>query len=389
MGRLTAGTVEADDEETLRAIAIASARTFEAVCRIDLLESLGELRTVSTRTEGAEALVALERDYPRAEFDALFKRALTTGRPQRAAGYEAVDEAHRGRIAALNGGPVLIVPLCVGERPLGTMGYVRGKGDPGFSAEMAALAETIAGRVALAIDNARLYRDLERRVEERTRDLEASNHELESFCYSVSHDLRTPLRSLDGFGRMLKEDYGDRLDAQGHDFIDRILAAAKRMDELITALLTLSRLTRREIVPSRVDVTAMVEDQLHDLDPEGRVKADVERDLTIRADPRMLAVVFDNLLSNAIKFSSRNDSPRIEVGCDDGALFVRDNGAGFDMAYAAKLFQPFERLHSAREFPGHGIGLATVERIVRRHGGEVHAEGKPNEGATFFLRFPE
>ena len=389
VGRLTAGSAEFG-EEALRSIADAATGTLDAMCRIDWFDPDGEFRTTSTRTEGAEALAALEREYPRERADPLLRRAMETGRPQRAPGYEAIDERHRTLVDALRAGPVLIAPMRLGDRALGAMTFVRRPERPGFSAEAAALAETIASRVALALDNARLYHDLERRVEERTRDLEASNRELESFCYSVSHDLRTPLRSLDGFGRVLKEDYGDRLDDQGRDYLDRIQAAAKRMDELITALLTLSRLTRREIVPSDVDVTAMVEDQLHDLDGDRRIWTTVKPGLKVHADPRMLAVLFDNLLSNAVKFSSRIENPTIEVGrAEDGSIFVRDNGAGFDMAYASKLFQPFERLHSPREFPGHGIGLATVERIVRRHGGELRAEGRPGEGATFYFRLPD
>ena len=387
VGRLTAR--EPDSDATLGSIAAQVSSTLGAVCRIDVLEEEGTLRTVSTRKEGCEALEALQRDFPRLEYDVLLREALATGVTQRAVGYPAVNEAHRARLAAYAVGPVLVVPLRAAERPVGAITVTRRVGETPFGPDAANLAESIAGRLALAVENARLYHDLERRVVERTRDLEASNHELESFCYSVSHDLRTPLRSLDGFGRALEEDYGDRLDAQGLDFIARIRAATRRMDELITALLTLSRLTRREIVPTEVDVSAMVRDVLQDLDPEGKVEADVQEGVRVNADPRMLAVALDNLLSNAIKFSSRTERPRIVVGMTvDGELSVRDNGAGFDMAYAGKLFQPFERLHSVREFPGHGIGLATVERIVRRHGGEVRAEGVPGEGATFFMRFP-
>lgn len=389
VGRLTMRRTDSDD--VLQEIASATSATLAAVCRIDLLEPDGSLRTFDTRKEREiAARLSLEGDLPRQENDALFRKALQTGETQRAERYVAVDERHRSLIEAMDAGPVLVVPLWSGDRSLGALTLVRARKAAGFSPEAVALAEAIAGRMALAIDNARLYRDLERRVEERTCELEASNHELESFCYSVSHDLRTPLRSLDGFGRALREDYEDRLDDQGLDYIDRILAATKRMDELITALLTLSRLTRREIVPMRVDVTALVRDQMRDLDPEGRIDLEIEDGLWAYADPRMLAVLFDNLLANAVKFTSRTERPRIAVGKSSGGLiFVRDNGAGFDMAYANKLFKPFERLHSVREFPGHGIGLATVERIVRRHGGEVYADGSPGAGATFSFCFPE
>ena len=375
VGRLTAG--EPDGDGVLREIAHRAADTLDAVCRIDLLEA-GGLRTVTTRVADGSTPARLERDDSPLTSDPLLQRAIETAATQRLISASAGDA-----------GPVLVVPLAVGERVLGGLTLARRRRQPEFSPEAVGLAEAIAGRMALAIENERLARDLERRVAERTRDLEASNHELESFCYSVSHDLRTPLRSLDGFGRVLEEDYGGRLDDQGLEYLARIRSATRRMDELITALLTLSRLTRREILPQEVDVTRLVCDAMRELDPSSRVRLTVEEDLGAWADPRMAAVVFDNLLGNAVKFSARSAEPEIVVGRDgDGWTFVRDNGAGFDMAYAAKLFQPFERLHSVREFPGHGIGLATVERIVRRHGGDLRAEGRPGEGATFYVRFP-
>lgn len=409
VGRLTAAP--SDEEAILEEIAQVTARNLDVVCRIDLREPDGSFKVVSTRTEHRETLAAIERDHPRWEHDPYLRTAIETGTTQRADGYVPRDELHRERHEQLGIGPIVVVPMRVRDRAIGAITLTRAKGRPALTNDAVALAEAISGRLSLAVDNARLYRaaqqeiaertaaeaevrrlneDLEEIVAERTRDLEASNRELESFCYSVSHDLRTPLRSLDGFGRALKEDYGDRLNAEGLDYIERIRASTKRMDELITALLTLSRLTRREIVPIDVDVTSMVRDQMHDLDPQGKIDLRVQEGLTVHADPRMLAVVFDNLLTNAIKFAQHAEPPRVEVGqAEDGAIFVRDNGAGFDMAYANKLFLPFERLHSVREFPGHGIGLATVDRILRRHGGDVRAEGKPGEGATFYVRFPQ
>ncbi|GEM_PF-4812414 len=387
-GRLTSGG--ADDDRVLNDLAQAIAGVLDVVCRFDLPQSDGTLHSVSTRVENRDVLAAIERERPRLQHDERLKAALETGQTQRFDAFASTSEANRERLERLGIGPSVIVPLRVGDRSLGAITITRRKDQAPLSDDQVTLIEVVAGRIALAIDNARLYHDLEQRVEERTRDLEASNHELESFCYSVSHDLRTPLRSLDGFGRALKEDYGERLDEQAHDYIDRIRASTKRMDELITALLTLSRLTRREIVPSEVDATAMAKETMMDLDPDGKVAFRVDEGLTVQADSRMLHVVLENLLGNALKFSSRTENPRIEVGrAADGALFVRDYGAGFDPAYSTKLFQPFERLHSVREFPGHGIGLATVERILRRHGGTVHAEGRPGEGATFYVKFPE
>ncbi|RYG22880.1 hypothetical protein EON82_15785 [bacterium] len=402
-GRLTSDSIE--DDQILSEIAVAIGTTFDAVCRIDLLDEGGTLRTVSTRQERNEALEELEREFPRLQSDILLRKALETGQTQRSdTGYLTMDDQHRARVAALEIGPVAVIPMRVREREIGAITLTRPLGKTPFEPDMIVLTEAIAARIGLAVDNARLYHaaqgeiqesksindELERRVAERTRDLEASNHELESFCYSVSHDLRTPLRSLDGFSRALKEDYGDRLDDQGLDFLDRIRAAAKRMDELITALLTLSRLTRSEILPTQVDVSGVARDLAQDLDPDGRVQFTIEDGLQVHVDPRMFEVLLENLLSNAVKFSSRVEKPRVEVGCTpDGWLFVRDNGAGYDPQYSSKLFQPFERLHSVREFPGHGIGLATVARIARRHAGEVKAEGKPGMGATFYVRFPK
>ena len=394
VGRLTSG-VE-NDEAVLKDVAELMARALDAVCRIDLLDAQNGLKTIDTRSERTEALTSLEAAYPRRENDLFLRRAFETGETQRASAYVAKDEGHRIRLEALGVGPLVIVPMRVRGRVLGAITITRPKGRAALSADATTLVESVAGRIGLALDNARLYDavrkekvELEHRVEERTRDLKASNHELESFCYSVSHDLRTPLRSLDGFSRVLYEDYGHRLDAQGIEFLERIRAATKRMDELITALLTLSRLSRSEIALAPVDVTTLVTDLIQDLAPQGGVEISIAPGLTVNADPRMAAVVFENLVQNAIKFSSKTTAPKIEVGAlSDGAIFVRDNGAGFDPQYGAKLFQPFERLHSVREFPGHGIGLATVERILSRHGGDVRAEGEPGVGATFVVRFP-
>ena len=409
-GRLTSNAIE--DDQLLGEIAIAIGETFNAVCRIDLLEDGETLRTVSTRQGENKAVGELEAEYPRLQSDQMLIAAFESGQTQRStSGYLPTSDDHRERIEALGLGPIAIVPMRVRDRKVGAITLARRRSQKDFSADMIALTEAIAARIALAVDNARLYRaaqgeihesrtvasetqrindELERRVAERTRDLEASTQELESFCYSVSHDLRTPLRSLDGFSRALKEDYGDRLDEQGLDFLDRIRAAAKRMDELITALLTLSRLTRTEILPISVDVSRIARDLAQDLDKDGRIEFRIADDLRVNGDPRMIEVMLENLLSNAVKFSSHTEAPVIEVNCTpDGWLFVRDNGAGFDPAYSNKLFQPFERLHSVREFPGHGIGLATVARIARRHAGEFRAEGKPGKGATFYVRFPQ
>ncbi len=225
--------------------------------------------------------------------------------------------------------------------------------------------------------------------------LEAANKELESFAYSVSHDLRAPLRGMDGFSLALLEDYAGKLDATGQDYLRRIRAGAQRMGQLIDDLLSLSRVTRTEMALDRVDLTALARKVIAELQPQqaGRaVQWEVGDQLTGRGDTRFLQLVLENLLGNALKFTGKCEHARIEFGQQgQGAeqlFFVRDNGAGFDMAYASRLFGAFQRLHTPVEFPGTGIGLATVQRIIHRHGGRVWAEAQPAKGATFYFTLP-
>jgi signal transduction histidine kinase len=232
--------------------------------------------------------------------------------------------------------------------------------------------------------------DLERRVAERTAELEASNRELEAFAYSVSHDLRAPLRSINGFSRALVEDCAPTLSETGRGHVARVQAATQRMGQLIDDLLRLSRVTRSEMRRESVDLSALAAEVVADLrrrDPARRVDVRITPNLTVRGDRALLALVMENLIRNAWKFTSRGERATIEVGAGslDGrhATFVRDDGAGFDMTYADKLFAPFQRLHSAAEFEGTGIGLAIVQRVVQRHGGAVRAEGAVGRGATF------
>jgi PAS domain S-box-containing protein len=216
--------------------------------------------------------------------------------------------------------------------------------------------------------------------------------ELESFSYSVAHDLRAPLRAIDGFSQALFEDYGERLDDEGRRYLARVRQSAQRMAELIDDLLTLSRVTRSELRRSRVDLSALAHTLLgglHRLDPERQVETVVEPGLVADADPQLTAIALDNLLGNAWKFTSKRPDGRIEVGRlpdrDELTYYVRDNGAGFDMTYRDKLFGVFQRLHTEVEFPGTGIGLATVARIAQRHRGRIWADGAVGEGATFYF----
>jgi PAS domain S-box-containing protein len=222
--------------------------------------------------------------------------------------------------------------------------------------------------------------------------LDIANKELESFSYSVSHDLRAPLRAIDGFSRLLEEEHNDRLGENGRDCTKRIRKAAQRMAALIDDMLNLSRITRADIARRQVDLSALVVERakaLQDSAPERNAKFDIPPGLTAEADPRLLGIALDNLLENAWKFTSRTPQTKIEFGQEQAngsrAYFVRDNGVGFEMKYADKLFDPFQRLHDNADFPGTGIGLATIQRIISKHGGEVWVNAKPNEGATFYF----
>ena len=233
---------------------------------------------------------------------------------------------------------------------------------------------------------------LEQRVAERTAQLETSNRELEAFSYSVSHDLRAPLRSIEGFSRALLEDCADRLDEAGKDSLNRVIASTVRMGQLIDGLLNLSRVTRAEIRGRSVDLSSLageIVEELRQGEDGRRVQCDVAGGAVVEGDPALLRAVLQNLIGNAWKFTRKRDEARIEFGVakesGERAFFVRDNGAGFDMTYSDKLFGAFQRLHGQNEFPGIGIGLATVQRIVNRHGGRTWATGAPDQGATIYF----
>lgn len=250
------------------------------------------------------------------------------------------------------------------------------------------VAERKAAEEALRV----LNQSLEVRVAQRTLQLEQANKELEAFSYSVSHDLRAPLRAIDGFGQILDKNYSEVLDARGHDYLARIRRASQRMGNLIDDMLHLAQISRKEVVRTTVDVTALTHTVAADVahDEAGRDVAIVIADcMRVEADSQLIRIVLENLLGNAWKFTRRTPAARIEVGMlKDVAgpvIFVRDNGAGFSMEYAHKLFSPFQRLHNSSEFEGSGIGLATVQRIIHRHGGRVWAESSEGKGATFYF----
>ncbi|MBF0224059.1 MAG: PAS domain S-box protein [Desulfobacterales bacterium] len=237
-----------------------------------------------------------------------------------------------------------------------------------------------------------LNRELEQRVLERTSELEAANKELEAFSYSVSHDLRAPLRAIDGFSQALLEDYYDKLDDDGRDFLQRIRVASQKMGKLIDDLLKLSRVTRDDMKREELNLSLMVKDILENLsskEPQREVEILIEDNLTVSGDARLIRIMLDNLLGNAWKYTSKVEHTRIEFGKkiknDIGNFYIKDNGDGFNMIYVDKLFKAFNRLHTPDKFEGTGIGLAIVQRVINRHGGSIWAEGKEGEGAVFYF----
>ncbi len=258
-----------------------------------------------------------------------------------------------------------------------------------------ALQSEIAEHRTAREEVAALNLSLERRVAERTSELESLNKELESFSYSVSHDLRAPLRGIDGFTMLLQKGHGSKLDEQGQGYLDRVRAATQRMGHLIDDLLNLSRTSRSEIVRMDLDLSEMARSIARELQvaaPERKVELSIAPDMKVHADPTLMRVVLENLMGNAWKFTRDREGARMDVGwkASNGSpiYFIRDNGAGFDMQYADKLFGAFQRLHSVTEFDGTGVGLANVQRVIHRHGGRVWAEAVVGEGATFYFTLP-
>lgn len=285
--------------------------------------------------------------------------------------------------------------------PDGSLHYLKSFGEVERNAEGRAVRMTgvnLDVTVARVAENEihRLNQELEQRVSDRTAELEQANRELEAFAYSVSHDLRAPLRHIDGFVGLLKKRMGNSLDEQSEHYMQTIHGAVRRMGILIDDLLSFSRMGRSEMTRTQVDMNAMVQSIIKESEPEAQgrfIRWDVSDLPPVIGDRAMLQVVFTNLVSNALKFTRPRPEAEITVGCLPDAereviLYVRDNGVGFDMKYADKLFGVFQRLHSVEEFEGTGIGLANVRRVIQRHGGRVWAESAVDEGATFYVALP-
>ncbi len=281
--------------------------------------------------------------------------------------------------------------------PDGSLRYVHVRGrsvrrHDGVAIKLAGTVQDITVRKKVELENARLYEELEQRVQSRTRELEQSNRELEAFSYSVSHDLRAPLRAVAGFSALLQDQHGGSIDPQGQHYLDRIIAGTVRMSALIDDLLELGRVNRVEIVRQPLDLSALataVSSRFHERWPERVVDVEIQPDLVVWGDLRLMEVVLENLLDNAWKFTAGRSAAKVQVGrqTQDGqeVFFVADNGVGFDPQYAANLFGVFQRLHAATAFPGTGVGLATVQRILQRHGGRIWADAAIDKGATFYF----
>jgi signal transduction histidine kinase len=290
-----------------------------------------------------------------------------------------------------------VVPMIAGGELLGAISF--GGPDNAFPAEQVAIVQEVATQLAIATRHSRLLArvrghadELESQVRARTAELEAANRELEAFSYSVSHDLRAPLRAVDGFGRMLEEDHAGRLDGEGRRLLGVVRESSRAMGRLIDDLLAFSRLAREPLARRDVDMRALANGALEELRRDWPGDVELGALPAARADPALLRQAWLNLLANALKYSGKRERPAVQVGgkSEGGecVYWVRDNGVGFDMRYADKLFRVFQRLHSAEEFPGTGVGLAIVQRVVNRHGGRVWAEGAPDAGACFYFALP-
>jgi signal transduction histidine kinase len=303
------------------------------------------------------------------------------------------DDRLKPLVARINVHSYVVVPIRARQTIIGTLSLFRSGPDRGYTADDLTMLQDVADRAGLAIENARLYAELERRVQQRTTELEAANRELEAFSYSVAHDLSAPVRTMGGFADALLEEQGARLDEQGRSYLDRIRNGSRRMAALIDDLLQLAQIARSPLHRQPVDLTAIGEaviEELRQRHPDRSVTVEVTPGLRASADPTLVTVVLENLLANAWKFTGKRPRATIQLGrTEAGVFFVRDDGVGFDLASAADLFQPFQRLHSRAEFEGSGVGLATVHRIVTRHEGRLWVESAPGAGATFYFTLGE
>ena len=323
--------------------------------------------------------------------------ALARGEPQLVDVRTLPDGPEKQALLASDVHVYMVVPMRAGGELYGALSFGGHSAD--FSAEQMRVAEEVATQLAIAMSQARLLErlrshasELEATVHQRTEALVAANRELESFSYSVSHDLRAPLRAVDGYARMLEEDYAPRLDDEGRRLLSVVRQSAARMGRLIDDLLAFSRLSRLQPARQPLDMSGLVREVVDEVRKESRARLELAPLPAAHADRALMRQVWVNLVDNALKYSSKRADARVEIGGRDeggeAVYWVRDNGVGFDMRYADKLFAVFQRLHRADEFDGTGVGLAIVQRVVARHGGRVWAEAKPGEGACFHFSLP-
>jgi signal transduction histidine kinase len=286
-----------------------------------------------------------------------------------------------------------MVPIRIAE-PIGAIGNYWAS-PYSATAEDIELLQALANSTSVAMENVAIVKDVEARVRSRTRQLEAAMRELEAFSHAISHDLRAPMRRIDGFAQALEEDAGDKLDPEALRHLRRVRESARTMNQYMEDMLSLAKLGRAAVRRDLVDLSALAKSIFADVAQNYRghtVEQVIADDLHVRGDESLLRGALENLIGNAFKFTARSSRPRVELGSEPQAgettFFVKDNGAGFDMQYAPKLFAPFQRLHSAEEFPGTGIGLATVRRIIARHDGRIWAHSAPGAGATFWFTIP-
>jgi len=413
-----------DYRATLSSVARLAVPTLADWCAVDALEEDGLLERVAVTHQDPEKVrwaYELQERYP-PDPDApqgvpnVLRTSLSEFYPEItdemlvAASY---DEEQLRMLREVGFTAAMVVPMVARGQSLGAITLVTAESGRRYGEADLELAEDLARRAAQAVDNAKLHRqaqreivereqakeetrilnqELEQRVRQRTAELEQANKELEAFSYSVSHDLRGPLRSIEGFSQILLEDHAQGLDEEARGYLGRVRASSRRMALLIDDLLDLSRVTRTEMRREAVDLSALAQGiaaELRKTQPERKAEFAIEGGVVANGDARLLRLVLENLLGNAWKFTKKEPEARIEFGSilrgGDWIYYVRDNGVGFDFRYADKLFEAFQRLHDPEEFEGTGIGLATVQRIVHRHGGTVWAEGRRGGGATFYF----
>lgn len=413
-----------DYRETLDQVAEATVPDFADWCGVDILNDKGEIERLAVKHIDPEKIkwaAEIEKKYPTDRNAATGVPAvIRSGKPElykeiprELLVHAAIDEEHLRIIDEIGFSSAMVVPLIAGEMTLGALTLVWAESNKHYDEEDLLIAEELGRRAGIAIDNARLYEaaqkeiadrrraeeevrrlnaELESRVAERTQELKVAMEDLEGFCYSVSHDLRAPMRSLSGNSRMLLEDFGGSLNEDGRHHLERISAAASKMGELVDDLLQFSRLGRQRLNFQTVDLSSLVATSAQTADPDGKVEFDIQRGSVVCGDPSVLGLAIDNLVDNAVKYSSKVQKPKIEFGAmeKDGEqiFFIRDNGVGFDMQYADRIFTPFQRLHRDAEYPGTGIGLANVRRVLGRHGGRIWVESAVDKGSTFFFTIP-